>query len=352
MASRAPFPRALTSAVLAGAFVAAFLLGGILPSPAVAQEKKKTHMVVRYVAHQEDGKFRYQGKPVMLLAVEPLSGGRPVELVVPNRDMNKGDKIDPLPQVLDNVRPLKKGDVIKIELDDTKPKPFVTYVKPYKLKPGETDPRAFVFENSFRKEEGRSTYTAVVLSRFDEHTTYAVQQKRDKDGDMASDAAILDLLPKLKSGEVVEAEIKDGGRTPVLTSLERYAPPQTGKFVKMAEQDVEGQKAPAVELEREGKPLTALVAGKMQGKRWVADPKVLAAAKKLKPEAEVVFRTRDDDGKVVLKDIEPAPKSSEEASAGPRERAPRGATASRENPGRNERREKDADERPSHKGEK
>jgi hypothetical protein len=280
----------------------------------------------------------------MLLAVESLDG-RAAELIVPNRDMNKSDRIDPLPRVLDVVRALKKGDVIRIELDDSKPRPYVVDAKPYKLKPGETDPKAYVFENSFRKEEWRSTYTAVVLSRFDEHTTYAVQQKRDKDGDMSSDPAIIGLLPKLKTGDVVEAEVKPGGPTPVLTNLERYAMPQNGKFVKVTEQDVDGQKAPAVELERDGKAVTAVVAGRLQGKRWVPDPKVLAAAKKLKPDAEVVFRARDDDGKLWLKEIEPAPKAAEESA---RERGAR-PTASRESTPRGA---KDADERPAKRGEK
>ena len=327
------------------ALIAAIVLGGAL-RPAVAQEKKKTTMVVRYVGHTDDGKSRYQGKQVMILAFEPLSGGRPVELVVPNRDMGarSDNKFDPVPQVADVVRGLKRGDVMKIELDDTKPRPFVTSARPYKLKAGETEPNGYVFENTFRKEEGRSTYTAVVLSRFDEHTTVAVQQKRDKDGDMASDAEIIELLQKLKTGEVVEAEITggSGGRTPILTSLERYAPPQTGKFVKVSEQDVEGQKAPAVELEREGKPVTAIVVGKVQGKRWVPDGKVLAAAKKLKPDTEVVFRARDEDGKLWLKEIEPAPKPVAEANPSP-------ATASRDNGRGKERDAKDAEERPGRK---
>src|SRR5689334_6997236 len=83
------------------------------------------------------------------LTLESLDG-RQAELLVPNRDMSKSDRIDPLPRVLDTVRALKKGDPIRIELDDSKPRPFVVDVKPYKLKPGETDPKAYVFENSYR----------------------------------------------------------------------------------------------------------------------------------------------------------------------------------------------------------
>jgi hypothetical protein len=155
----------------------------------------------------------------------------------------------------------------------------------------------------------------VVLSRYDEQLTVAVPQKRDKEGDMVSDGAMLGLLQQLKTKEVVEAEIREGGRIPTLARLERYSPPRTGKFVKLSEEEVEGQKAPAVELTgSDGKPLKAIVEGKLQGKRWTADARVLSAAKKMKPETDVVFRIRDDNGKQYLKSIEPAPKVEESAA--------------------------------------
>lgn len=308
MASRAP----CLPAILAALAVAS------LAAPAPAQEKKYTQMVVRYAGHQDDGRFRHLGKPVMLLWVTPLEGGSPVELIVPNKGMEdmRNDKYDPIPQVAETVRDLKRGDVIKIELDHSKPKPYVRYAKRYKLKPGETDPKAYIFENTFRKGEGRSIYTAVVLSKYDEQTTVAVNQKRDKEGDMVSDTAILEVLQSLKTGDLVEAEIRDAGRTPVLTTLERYAPSQSGKFLKPTESEVEGQKAPAVELEREGKRITALLPGKLQGKRWTPDPKVHAEVRKLKPDTEVVFRARDEGDKVWLKDISPVPATKKEREEG------------------------------------
>lgn len=305
------------------ALICAFLVGGVAPIVhAQPKEKKNTRMVVKYVGHQDDGKHRHMGKPVMLLGVEPLEGGRPIELVVPNRDMNK-DEFDPLPRVAEAVRDCKRGDTLKIEIDDSKPKPYVREAEKYKLKPGEQDPRNYVFESNYPAKDGRTNYTAVVLSRYDEPRTVAVAQKRDKDGNMASDPAILSLLEQLKAGEIVEADIRDGGRTATLTSLERYAPPQNGKFVKLTEQEVDGQKATAVELTSEGKPVTVVVPGKLQGKRWVGDPKLTSAVKKLKADADVVYRAREADGKLWLKDIEPAPKQ-EKAEPAEERRARRG----------------------------
>jgi len=302
--------RALLRTLLCALFV------GTMHRPVLAQQKEKKHtrMVVKYVGHQDDGKFRHMGKPVMLLGVEPLEGGRTIELVVPNRDMNK-DEFDPLPRVAEAVRDCKRGDTLKIEIDDSKPKPYIREAERYKLKPGEQNPRSYVFESNYPAKEGRTSYTAVVLSRFDEPRTVAVAQKRDKDGNMVADPEITSLLETLKTGEVVEAEIKDGGKNGILTSLERYAVPQNGKFVKLSEQEVEGQKAPAVELVSDGKDVTVLVPGKLQGKRWTSEPKVLAAVKKLKPDTEVVYRSRESDGKLWLKDIEPAPKEKESKAA-------------------------------------
>ncbi len=65
--------------------------------------------------------------------------------------------------------------------------------------------------------------------------------------------------------------------------------------------------------------MTAVVGGELKNKKWISDAKVLAAAKRLKPEAEVVYRAREADGKLWLKEIKPAPQQREEkptASAG------------------------------------
>jgi hypothetical protein len=293
--------------------VTAFACLFVLPT-AHAQEKKKekekepNRIVVRYVAHKE--KVPYQGKLVMVLGVESLEGGRTMELVVKNHDMNKKE-YNPVVNT-DNVNALQKGDAIKIELDESRPKPMVTYLKKYDLKPGEESPKVYRFQSSYKKGEGPQAYTAVVLSRFDEPVTLAVPKSKGREGQGDAGANIEDLASKLQFDEVVEAEVKDARPVPVLVSLDRYTPPQTGKFLKLSDEDMaEGQKGSAVEIEQGGKTVKALVPGKLQNKRWIPDGKVLGAVKRLKPEAEVVYRTREDGGKVWLKEIEPAPKVKE-----------------------------------------
>jgi len=224
---------------------------------AAAPEKEKhvNRQVVKYVAHKE--KVPYQGKLVMVLAVEPLSGsGRQMELIVKNKDMNKRE-YDPVINT-DNVNALTKGEAIKIELDESRPKPMVTYLKKYDLKPGESDPKAYRFLSSYKKGEGAQAYTAVVLGKFDESTTVAVPTKKAKEGQAEPAADIETLLAELKPEELVEAEVRESRPVPVLVNLERYATPQTGKFVKLSEEDVaEGQKGSAVEIEQDGKTVKA-----------------------------------------------------------------------------------------------
>lgn len=303
-----PPPAAHTFALAVALFICA-----VLSDSAQAQEKKDpVRQVVRYVAHKE--KVNYQGKQVMVLAVEPLAGGRVVELVVKNHDMNKRE-YDPVLNT-DNVNALQRGDAIKIGLDDSRPRPMVNYLRTYDLKPGEEHPRTYVFENSFDKGEGRAAYTAVVLSKFDQMQTVAVPQKKGRDGATEPDPQIMALLPTLKTGEVVEAEVRDARPVPVLVSLDRYTAPKTGKFLKVSEQDVGGQNGSAVEIDQDGKAVKARVPGKLQNKKWVSDAKMLAAVRRLKADAEVVYRTRQDGETLWLKDIAPAPKpKAEKATA-------------------------------------
>src|SRR5207244_3666951 len=204
------------------------------------KEKKVNRQVVRFAGYKE--KVPYQGKSVMVLSVEPLEGGRSVDLVVKNHDMNKRD-YNPVINT-DHVNALQKGDAVKIELDDSRPRPMVTYLKKYDLKPGEDAPKVYRFLSSYKKGEGPQSYTAVVLSRFDEPVTVAVpKQKGGKEGQSEPSGDIEDLVSKLQTDEVVEADIKDVRPVPVLVSLDRYTPPQTGKFVKLSEEDMaDGQK--------------------------------------------------------------------------------------------------------------
>ena len=310
MHPRASWLRATCSALIAFVFV-------LSPASRTAsaadkdKEKKPARTVVRFVAYKE--KVPYQGKSVMVLAVESLTGGRQMELVVKNQDMNKRD-YNPVINT-DHVNALDKGQAIKIELDDSRNPPMVTYLRKYDLKPGEEAPHVYRFMNKYDANNG--AYTAVVLNRFDDPVTVAVPRPKGREGaaSAASSAAaeMEKLVEELKTDELVEAEFRESRPTPVLVSIDRYTPPRAGRFLKLSEEDVaEGQKGQAVEIDQGGKTVRALLPGRLQGKKWVSDAKVLAAARKLKADADVVYRTRQDGDKLYLKEIEPAPKAKAE----------------------------------------
>jgi hypothetical protein len=50
-----------------------------------------------------------------------------------------------------------------------------------------------------------------------------------------------------------------------------------------------------------GKPVTAVVTGKMQGKKWVADPKVVQMVKRLKPDQAIEARLVSEGDKTWLR---------------------------------------------------
>lgn len=275
--------------------------------PAAAQsERKPPSAVARVIASQTT---KYQGKDVVGLNLQPVTGGRPFQAYV------EYDAKAPPGGMGRDAMNLKKGDIVKVELDNGRPLPAVKYLRAYSLRPGEEMPNNFVYENSFEKEDGNQKYLAVVLSKFDEMVTVAVPQKKEKEGGTVRDPEMVAFVDTLKKGDVVEAEVKTGGRVPVLSSLDLYKAPETGKFLKLAEEEVNGQKGMAVEVEREGKPVKLLVSGKMQGTKWVNDPKVMAAARKLKADALVQFTVREEGERLWLKNIQAAPRVAPASSS-------------------------------------
>jgi hypothetical protein len=118
---------------------------------------------------------------------------------------------------------------------------------------------------------------------------------------------------------VVEADLKPGpggSEYMTLANIEAFKAPEQAKLEKLGETEIDGQKYPTVELNQDGKTLSLPVAGKLQGKKLVPDPKVLGAAKSLRAGTEVIFRTRDEDGKTWLRDIQRAPAQAAAKPAG------------------------------------
>ena len=227
-----------------------------------------------------------------------MAGGKPMELIVANHDMNKSD-YNPVINT-DHVNALSKGDTIKVTLDDSWP-PVRPRHRQVRLA-GRRRTRHIRLREHLPKTEGKLTYTAVVLSKLDEFKTLAVQLKKDKEGNSGPDAAVMDVVNTLKTGDVVEADVREA-RTPcwwpsrsTVRSADGKVPQGVGGGGRGAEGAGGGAGGGRQARHRRR-------AGELKNKRWVSDSKVLAAAKKFKPETEVVYRAREADGKVWLKEI-------------------------------------------------
>jgi translation initiation factor IF-1 len=119
----------------------------------------------------------------------------------------------------------------------------------------------------------------------------------------------MDNVGKFKTGEPVY--IQAAGRSAVVSMIFPFKDPQFGKVTKVSQVEVEGGKTSSVDIETDdGKTLTAMVPGKMNGKRFVPDSVLMNMTHSMKPGTEVQVTTRDDNGKTYLVEIARAPKTT------------------------------------------
>jgi len=281
---------------LARATVLASLLLAAAPFAAAAEEPQR--MVVQYIGHEQGVD---QGKKVMLVSVRPPSTRNTVTLAVPNKDEKKAD-YNPIDQVANPIKDVKADDYIEIELrtsSNRTQRPMIASMKRYKPAEGELIPNVYLFLNSAPHQEAGKTFTGVVLRKLGETITAAVP------GGGSPDAKMMATLEGVKSQQPVEVTFASKGKTPLIATIDPYAPPEKATVVKTTEVDVEGQRADAVELTVKGKPVTAIVTGKMQGKKWVPDAKVAQMVKRLKPDQVIEARLVTEGDKTWLRYFNP-----------------------------------------------
>lgn len=247
----------------------------------------------------------------VVLALVPVMGGAPMRVLVPNKDNSD----DPKPEFMEKIKSLQPAEsIVRIEVEKMYGVPQLKTLYPVEVKPGEKNPNAFVFAERF--DDPNTRQPMVALTKYGERLELAIAPVKDDKGKMVPDPKVAGELDKVKEGDVVYATLILG-RTPLLTSIYPYKEPQAGKLSKMTEQDVSGQKAPAVEIETaDGKTVTALIPGKLvNNKKWVADTAVLREVRAIRPKTDVQFVTHDEDGQTVLTQITKAPPAPKNASA-------------------------------------
>jgi len=211
---------------------------------------------------------------------------------------------DPHPEIVKVVKELKKGDYVRISTAVFQGVGILRGIRKYLAKRGEDSADGFVFVESTEVKAGRRTYTSVVLSKYGVTQTVLVPKVKGEDGKMVDDAKIAEAVTALKKDSVVEATVMGKGRTALLEFIAPWKPPRKGEFVKLVPASGE-QKQMAVEVKVDGEAQTLLVPN-LSGRSGKAypDPKIVRAVRRLRAGDAVEFRTREEDGKTLLRRID------------------------------------------------
>lgn len=265
------------------------------------QNKDKEYQTLRFVQSKE---VTLSGKQQTAVMLTQLNGSGQIIAIVQPDDPRK-----PEAKNLDaTAAALKKGDVVSVGFGMMGSYKEITYLKHIDVNPAEENPHGFVYEE-FYNAQG-SGAPIVRLQKYGESIEVTLPMVKDDKGKMDYDPQMVDQVQKYKKGEPVYVQLIRGSREPVATLMIPYKDPQNGKVVKESDQVVDGGKTPAVDIDVDGKTVTALVPGKMNGKHFVPDPVLARDARNFKPGTEVTFLTREDNGKTYLVEYTKTPKTS------------------------------------------
>jgi hypothetical protein len=254
--------------------------------------------------------MNYRDRPRIVVTILTVDGKR-LQIGVENADEDKYT-VDPVLVVLDQIKALNPGDMAKVVYDSYDDKTGMLYsISPYVMEPGMELPNAFVFHESRDQTEDQKSFTVVAMKRFEQDYTFVVAGTQDAAGNVTPDPDLMASIGKLKDGQLVLIDAIQGQPYPILRSIEAYTPPQIGtlKAVKFAE--LNGNRTTEADIEVDGKPVTVFVPGRLDGKRWIVDDKILADVRRLRLNTPVQFRVvSDDTGNSVLREIKTAPKDA------------------------------------------
>lgn len=266
-------------------------------------------------------KAKLNGAEVMSVVLTDVFSGKTQTMFVPNSDP-KGREYDPLPDVAAAVESIEEGAAVQVEAAKERGKWMISSLSRADIKPGEELPNTYVYvETDEIEDRGGNKTVVVTLTKFGREIKVKVPMwKNDeyKDANWEPDPKIDSQLRRLQAGEVVDAIIKPG-RPPELVEINRFYPPERGKFVGLKETRYDGAVAAAFEMiATDGTTLTITLDGKMQErgntKVLVPYPKMLSAVKKIKPDTEIIVIYREDGQTMFLRDLR-FPKSGDKAAA-------------------------------------
>lgn len=252
---------------------------------------------------------QYRGRPRLVVSIQTVDG-KELSIGVENIDETKYN-MDPKKDLLDEIKALKPGDMVKVAYDvDAKDgTSFLIHIEGYTIPPGMELPNAFIFHESYPHSEGKRDFQLVDLKRFEKLYTFAVFGTTDTAGNFTPDPQMMAVLNKLKDGDIVLANVTPAQPYPILRNIEGYTTPKTGTLTDIKVGDLNGNKTTEADIDVGGTAVTVYVPGRLEGKRWVVDSKILGELRRLRPKSLVLFRTSDDgSGNAMLRDIKQAPK--------------------------------------------
>lgn len=195
---------------------------------------------------------------------------------------------------------MKKGDYVKVSSGDYMGGQVITACTPYKLKPNEDHPDAFIFQICEEVQVNRKPVQIVVLEKLGVDIKLPLLTHQDETGKVAVDPNVLAAASTLKKGELVEVDTQVFGGKRSVRYIAPFSPPIEGKFSKMELTGKEGDRKGAIEY-TDGSETKKLEIGMVgPAKYQEPDPTVVASAKMLKAGDPVQIKTRKAGDKDVV----------------------------------------------------
>ena len=282
-------------AALAAVLVALSALG-----PAWADESADANVVTRIVKFAGTRESAITGRPMTMLSATSKYGGSPLDVAIPNADAN-ARKADPLPAVMAVLKPLQKGDLIKVRYAGAPPRSVLIQVEKFTARPGEEDPEAYEFIRLTEANVAGQIRQTVLLRKADKDQTVQVFSKKDDANKLVADEAVLAQAGKLSAGDLVDAEITQAGGTAFLRGIYPYQAPKTATFVKAGSVKSDALTLALVELKADAQTSTVYV--RPFGPANAPDPAMLGRTRSIQANASVSYKAVDDGGKQWLLDI-------------------------------------------------
>ncbi|HWE04362.1 MAG TPA: hypothetical protein VG326_18300 [Tepidisphaeraceae bacterium] len=230
-------------------------------------------------------------------------------VAIPNDEPKKGETAKPKKEVDDAVKKLKEGEYVKAGYGESTLGPTLYSIEPYDLKPGEDTKNGYVFSKTFEKGAGKT----VIFTKFGVEYPFAVPTRRGEKGVMELDPDIAAAVDKLTEGSSYWVQTGPGKK---LVAIEPYTDPQIGKLLKLKEKDPEGHRTLEADIEMDGgKTITVKVPSKTVGTATVFDTVVSGELRSMHANSMVEFRTHDDGGNTLLREIQAAPKNVDKKPA-------------------------------------